>query len=63
MMYAQGIGVMRQDAKAELWLRRAASGGHELAQRGLEELIRRRVENLGNYPLPDLRRVRGSLFG
>jgi TPR repeat protein len=63
VMYAQGLGVMRRESTAEAWLRKAAAGGHELARRELAELTSRRVRKLGNYPLPDLRRVRGSLYG
>lgn len=63
VMYAQGIGVMRRERKAEAWLRKAATGGHELARRKLAELMKHRVEKLRNYPLPDLRRVRNSLYG
>lgn len=63
VMYAHGLGVMRQDAKAEHWLRQAAARGHDLAQHELTELLKRRVKVLGNYPLPDLRRVKGSSYG
>jgi TPR repeat protein len=63
VMYAHGLGVMRQDGKAEHWLRKAAARGHDLAQHELTELLKRRVKVLGNYPLPDLRRVKGSGYG
>jgi TPR repeat protein len=63
IMYAYGIGVARQDAKARRWLSRAASRRHRLAERELDGIRQRGAEFRRRYPLPDLRRVKRNLYG
>ncbi|MFQ5487709.1 MAG: hypothetical protein ACE5ET_04590 [Gammaproteobacteria bacterium] len=63
MMYAYGIGVLRNERHAARWLRKAARAGHPLARRQLEVLWQRAARQKHNKPLPDMRHIRRNLNG